>query len=103
MSSAKIKTQNNQWLSQYVFPLWMEKGVDSQNGGFIESIEHNGSPQDVPRRAMVQARQIYAFTEMVRPFNCKMNCTHRRFYFLVWPELLNFCKMLKLKNALFNF
>ena len=66
MSSAKIKTQNNQWLSQYVFPLWMEKGVDSQNGGFIESIEHNGSPQDVPRRAMVQARQIYAFTEAVK-------------------------------------
>lgn len=48
------------WLSQDVLPLWLEKGVDWENGGFIESFSLEGEPQNVARRSMVQARQIYS-------------------------------------------
>lgn len=48
------------WLTHDVLPLWMNKGVDWEKGGFIESFSLEGEPQDVPRRAMVQARQIYS-------------------------------------------
>lgn len=48
------------WLSKDVLPLWLNKGVDWERGGFIESFSLDGEPQDVPRRCMVQARQIYS-------------------------------------------
>jgi len=52
-----------QWLSKSVYPLWRKQGVDSTNGSFVECLSENGEPQHVPQRAMVQARQIYAFNE----------------------------------------
>ncbi|MFV8258759.1 AGE family epimerase/isomerase [Bdellovibrio bacteriovorus] len=48
------------WLSKDVLPLWLNKGVDWERGGFVESFSLEGEPQDVPRRSMVQARQIYS-------------------------------------------
>lgn len=53
-------TNCKNWLSHDVLPLWMEKGVDWNKGGFIESFSLDGDPHDVPRRSMVQARQIYS-------------------------------------------
>lgn len=50
-----------QWLSHDVYPLWAEKGIDTKNGGFVESLTFAGEPMDVPRRAMVQSRQMYSF------------------------------------------
>lgn len=49
------------WLSQSALPLWLKNGVDWDNGGFVESLSQTGAPLDLPRRAMVQARQIYSF------------------------------------------
>ncbi len=49
------------WLAGQVFPLWAAKGIDPRGGGFIEALSLTGEPLDVPRRAMVQARQIYSF------------------------------------------
>lgn len=49
------------WLSKDVYPLWSAKGIDTSNGGFVESLTFEGQPMDVPRRAMVQSRQIYSF------------------------------------------
>jgi mannose/cellobiose epimerase-like protein (N-acyl-D-glucosamine 2-epimerase family) len=54
------------WLSENVFPLWTEKGIDPRNGSFIESLSADKVPTAVPRRAMVQARQIYVYTEAVK-------------------------------------
>ena len=51
------------WLSRDVFPLWTTKGIDTTNGSFIESLTAEGQPTTAPRRAMVQARQIYAYSE----------------------------------------
>ncbi len=54
------------WLSESVFPLWTKKGIDPVNGSFVESLTFEGEPQAVPRRAMVQARQIYSFSEAMK-------------------------------------
>ncbi|MBC7419090.1 MAG: AGE family epimerase/isomerase [Bdellovibrio sp.] len=51
------------WLTENVFPFWIQKGIDSKNGSFVESISLDGEPQSSPRRALVQARQIYSFVE----------------------------------------
>lgn len=51
------------WLKENVFPIWIKNGVDAKNGGFEESLDDFGKPTDSPRRALVQARQIYSFTE----------------------------------------
>lgn len=63
-----MSTQSNQfieksknWLTQDVYPLWLHKGIDKERGGFVESLSFDGQAMDVPRRAMVQARQIYSF------------------------------------------
>jgi mannose/cellobiose epimerase-like protein (N-acyl-D-glucosamine 2-epimerase family) len=49
------------WLSEDVFPLWSKQGIDAKTGGFVESLTFDYEPMDVPRRAMVQSRQIYSF------------------------------------------
>jgi len=49
------------WLQKDVLPLWLANGIDSANGSFIEALSfQDGSPLNLPRRAMVQARQIYS-------------------------------------------
>ena len=51
------------WLKNDVFPLWISNGIDKSNGSFFESLAPDGSADLGPRRALVQCRQIYAFTE----------------------------------------
>ena len=53
----------DKWFIDDVFPLWTAKAIDLKNGGFIESIELSGEPLALSRRALVQARQIYSYTE----------------------------------------
>jgi mannose-6-phosphate isomerase len=49
------------WLSEQALPLWLKEGVDRKNGGFFENLSLEGVAQNGPKRAMVQARQIYSF------------------------------------------
>ena len=51
------------WLVTAAYPLWSRNGVDSRNGGFIETLDQNGSAVSQPRRARVQPRQVYAFAQ----------------------------------------
>lgn len=53
--------QIRSWLSQDVFPLWLERGVDWERGGFVENLSLDGSVRHDPRRSMVQCRQLYSF------------------------------------------
>ncbi|KHD89883.1 MAG: mannose-6-phosphate isomerase [Bdellovibrio sp. ArHS] len=53
--------KSKSWLTNDVYPLWSTTGIDKSKGGFIENISFDGSPMDVPRRSMVQARQMYSF------------------------------------------
>lgn len=54
------------WLSESVLPLWTQRGIDPSNGSFVESLSFEGQPQKIPRRAMVQARQIYSYNEAIK-------------------------------------
>jgi mannose/cellobiose epimerase-like protein (N-acyl-D-glucosamine 2-epimerase family) len=49
------------WLLSDAYPLWATHGYDKIHGGFEESLTSQGATANQPRRARVQARQIYAF------------------------------------------
>ena len=61
-----LKQISLSWLKEKVFPLWLKEGVDSQANFFIENLNFEGKAQVTPRRALVQARQIYSFAEGAR-------------------------------------
>lgn len=52
--------QTKNWLTKYACPLWLEKGIDWERGGFYENLTLQGEPTTSPRRVMVQARQIFS-------------------------------------------
>jgi mannose-6-phosphate isomerase len=61
-SHAKPLHQRSQdWLAQDAMPLWLNQGIDWKQGGFFEALSSEGIALDGPKRAMVQARQIYSF------------------------------------------
>lgn len=60
-TAASLSSKSIDWLSTYVFPLWSHHGIDHVHGGFIESLMMDGSPSSHPKRALVQARQVYSF------------------------------------------
>ncbi len=50
------------WMVEKALPLWSASGFDVGQGVFQERLDWSGGPiSTVPRRAMVQARQIYVF------------------------------------------
>ncbi|WP_010216368.1 AGE family epimerase/isomerase [Sphingomonas sp. PAMC 26621] len=50
------------WLTRFALPLWSEAGHDAADGSFVERLGLDGAPQlAVPRRVMVQARQIHVY------------------------------------------
>lgn len=49
------------WLAKDVFPLWLERGVDWERGGFVENLGADGYSRKDPRRSMVQCRQVFSF------------------------------------------
>ncbi len=52
------------WLRGSALPFWSETGFDAVSGMFIERADLKGRPLlEVPRRVMVQARQIFVFVE----------------------------------------
>jgi mannose/cellobiose epimerase-like protein (N-acyl-D-glucosamine 2-epimerase family) len=51
------------WLFEEAFPLWSTAGFDAPSGQFVEQLAPSGEPVvDLPRRTLVQARQIYVFS-----------------------------------------
>jgi mannose/cellobiose epimerase-like protein (N-acyl-D-glucosamine 2-epimerase family) len=58
------------WLKDHALPLWLNKGIDRENGGFLESLTLEGEPMTVARRAMVQSRQIYTFRTAIENNLC---------------------------------
>lgn len=63
MTSAESINFCHNWLKNDVLPLWIKNGIDPNNGSFFESLYFDGSKELGPRRALVQCRQIYAFSE----------------------------------------
>lgn len=59
-SPREYAEQARSWLAERALPLWTTAGFDEKTGTFVEALSLEGRPLDAPRRAMVQARQIYA-------------------------------------------
>ena len=49
------------WLFGTALPVWWALGADHDRGGFHEKLDGDSRPVTAPRRARVQARQIYSF------------------------------------------
>ena len=49
------------WLMTAALPAWWALGADLDQGGFHEALDFRARPVGGPRRARVQARQIYCF------------------------------------------
>lgn len=49
------------WAFDSALPIWWKVGADHAGGGFFEAIGHDGRAIEGPRRARVQARQIYVY------------------------------------------
>ena len=49
------------WLDDAALPLWAQAGVEATSGAFREALTVAGAPAPAPRRARVQARQVYVF------------------------------------------
>ncbi|MCR5879526.1 AGE family epimerase/isomerase [Phenylobacterium sp. J367] len=49
------------WLREAALPLWSTVGVDAATGAFQEKLTPDGAPLPAPRRARVQARQVWVF------------------------------------------
>ncbi|HEY3636874.1 MAG TPA: AGE family epimerase/isomerase [Rhizomicrobium sp.] len=49
------------WLTTSALPLWWSLGADHLHGGFYELLDSNGFAVDMPRRARVQARQVFVY------------------------------------------
>ncbi|MGB3273216.1 MAG: HAD-IIIA family hydrolase [Xanthobacteraceae bacterium] len=52
------------WLIDEALPMWGGVGFDAAQASFVERLDVSGAPLlDAPRRAMVQARQVYVFAQ----------------------------------------
>jgi mannose/cellobiose epimerase-like protein (N-acyl-D-glucosamine 2-epimerase family) len=47
------------WLVQSMLPLWTSAGFDLATGQFVEALDADCHPLTLPRRTLVQARQIF--------------------------------------------
>ena len=52
------------WLRERALPLWSTAGVDAERHSFHERLSPAGKPLAGPRRARVQARQIWTFATL---------------------------------------
>lgn len=52
------------WTTNHALPFWGTVGVDAARGGFHERLDLLGQPVlDVPKRLMVQGRQLYVYSQ----------------------------------------
>lgn len=57
----------NKHVSGVILPFWVSEGFLAKSGLFCERMNQRGEPiQDVPLRAMVQARQVYVYSDAER-------------------------------------
>ena len=84
VDAARSVARLKRWVVGEALPLWGEAGFDATRGSFVERLTFEGAPlHSAPRRAMVQARQIYVFSHAAllgwRPEgkNAALEATHR--------------------------
>ncbi|WP_051949077.1 AGE family epimerase/isomerase [Methylosinus sp. PW1] len=63
MTGAEEPRSIRAWLKEKALPLWASNGWDERTSSFVERLSLTGAPLlETPRRAMVQARQIYTYS-----------------------------------------
>ncbi|MBC7464440.1 MAG: AGE family epimerase/isomerase [Bdellovibrio sp.] len=60
-TATELIARSENWLRHDVLPLWAAQGIDATSKGFTEALSTEGKALNLPRRALVQARQIYSF------------------------------------------
>lgn len=64
---APIREAADRWLRDRALPLWSCAGFDAAGSSFIEALDLDRRPlPDLPRRLMVQARQVAVFADAAR-------------------------------------
>lgn len=57
----ELQDRAREWMLGSLFPFWAEIGFDKRHNCFHEQIALTGEPVEMPRRIMVQARQVVCF------------------------------------------
>jgi len=61
----ELRARASNWLSIDALPLWVDRGYDDKFGLFHEKLDFSGQPlEELPRRLMVQCRQLYVLTHL---------------------------------------
>ena len=74
------------WTRQDALPFWATVGVDGVRGGFHERLDMSGHPVlDVPKRLMVQGRQLYVYCHaaLLEWFPCSRDLAGRCVEYMV--------------------
>jgi mannose-6-phosphate isomerase len=58
---AEMAATTRAWLLESMLPLWSTAGFDRRCGQFVEALTLAGEPVALPRRSLVQARQMFVF------------------------------------------
>ncbi|HZC16396.1 MAG TPA: AGE family epimerase/isomerase [Caulobacteraceae bacterium] len=58
---ATMAAAGKTWLFGQMLPLWSTAGFDARAGQFVEALSPAGEPLSLPRRTLVQARQMFVF------------------------------------------
>ncbi|HEY3890221.1 MAG TPA: AGE family epimerase/isomerase, partial [Caulobacteraceae bacterium] len=58
-SLAQTAAASKTWLLEAMLPLWSTAGFDERTGQFVEALTLAGEPVPLPRRTLVQARQMF--------------------------------------------
>jgi mannose/cellobiose epimerase-like protein (N-acyl-D-glucosamine 2-epimerase family) len=58
-SLAATAAASKTWLIEAMLPLWSTAGFDQRTGQFVEALTLAGEPVALPRRTLVQARQMF--------------------------------------------
>ncbi|MDP9604551.1 UNVERIFIED_ORG: D,D-heptose 1,7-bisphosphate phosphatase [Variovorax paradoxus] len=61
----ELRARASNWLSVDALPLWVDRGYDDKFGLFHEKLDFSGGPlEELPRRLMVQCRQLYVLAQL---------------------------------------
>jgi mannose/cellobiose epimerase-like protein (N-acyl-D-glucosamine 2-epimerase family) len=67
LEMAGLRATYREQVRGILLPFWCDRGFDRGSHAFVERLDFHGREvADVPRRAMVQARQIYVFAHAAR-------------------------------------
>jgi mannose-6-phosphate isomerase len=66
MLTADERDWARSWLFEAALPIWWEVGADRAHGGFFDRIDQAGQAISGPKRARVQARQVFVYAQAGR-------------------------------------